>query len=40
MYPAQVECTPTVIYANGPDGVYGSAGTTAWPSVVTPRARR
>ena len=34
VYPAQVECTPTVIYANGPDGVYGSAGTTAWPGPI------
>lgn len=34
VYPAQVDCTPTVIYANGPDGVYGSAGTTAWPGPI------
>lgn len=34
VYPAQVPCTPTVIYANGPDGVYGSAGTTAWPGPI------
>src|SRR5215213_2033155 len=29
VYPVQVPCTPTVIYANGPDGVYTKAGTTA-----------
>jgi beta-glucosidase len=34
VYPAQVECTPTVIYNNGPDGVYNSAGTTAWPGPI------
>ena len=31
IYPVQVDCTPTVIYSNGPDGVHGKAGTTAWP---------
>ncbi len=34
VYPAQLECTPMVIYANGPDGVYGKAGTTAWPGPI------
>ncbi|WP_137845463.1 glycoside hydrolase family 3 C-terminal domain-containing protein [Microbacterium sp. 2FI] len=34
VYPAQVDCTPVVIYANGPDGVYGRAGTTAWPGPI------
>lgn len=34
VYPAQVPCTPVVIYANGPDGVYLSAGTTAWPGPI------
>ncbi|MFC8680333.1 beta-glucosidase [Microbacterium ureisolvens] len=34
VYPAQVPCTPEVIYANGPDGVYRSAGTTAWPGPI------
>lgn len=33
-YPVQVDCTPVVIYANGPDGVYGSPGTTAWPGPI------
>ena len=34
VYPAQLACTPVVIYANGPDGVYGKAGTTAWPGPI------
>lgn len=34
VYPVQVPCTPVVIYANGPDGVYGKAGTTAWPGPI------
>ncbi|HEU4755305.1 MAG TPA: glycoside hydrolase family 3 C-terminal domain-containing protein [Agromyces sp.] len=34
VYPVQVPCTPTVIYANGPDGVYTRAGTTAWPGPI------
>ena len=34
VYPAQLPCTPVVIYANGPDGVYGKAGTTAWPGPI------
>lgn len=34
IYPVQVPCTPVVIYANGPDGVYGKAGTTAWPGPI------
>ncbi|MGW9183767.1 beta-glucosidase [Agromyces sp. NPDC055661] len=34
VYPVQVPCTPTVIYANGPDGVYTKAGTTAWPGPI------
>ncbi|AQX15074.1 glycosyl hydrolase [Tessaracoccus lapidicaptus] len=33
-YPAQVGCTPTVVYANGAEGVHGKAGTTAWPSPI------
>lgn len=35
VYPAQVDCTPTVIYANGPEGVHNKAGTTAWPSPIS-----
>ncbi|TYL53983.1 beta-glucosidase [Agromyces mariniharenae] len=34
VYPVQVPCTPAVIYANGPDGVYTKAGTTAWPGPI------
>lgn len=34
VYPEQVPCTPEVVYANGPDGVYLSAGTTAWPGPI------
>ena len=34
IYPVQVPCTPVVIYANGPDGVYTKAGTTAWPGPI------
>lgn len=34
VYPVQVECAPSVIYNNGPDGVYASAGTTAWPGPI------
>jgi beta-glucosidase len=29
VYPVQVPCTPTVIYANGPDGVYTRASRAA-----------
>ena len=34
VYPVQVACTPVVVYANGPDGVYTRAGTTAWPGPI------
>ena len=34
VYPVQVPCTPVVIYANGPDGVYTKAGTTGWPGPI------
>jgi beta-glucosidase len=34
VYPAQVECTPVVIYANGAEGVHNKAGTTAWPAPI------
>jgi beta-glucosidase len=33
-YPAQLPCTPVVIYANGAEGVHGTAGTTAWPTPL------
>ncbi|MCI2957128.1 glycoside hydrolase family 3 C-terminal domain-containing protein [Agromyces atrinae] len=34
-YPVQVDGTPLVIYANGPEGVHGTAGTTAWPAPIS-----
>lgn len=33
-YPAQVDCTPLVTYANGAEGVHGTRGTTAWPTPL------
>lgn len=33
-YPAQVDCTPLVTYANGAEGVHGTEGTTAWPTPL------
>jgi beta-glucosidase len=30
-YPAQVPCTPTVVYTDGPDYVRGSPGVTVFP---------
>ncbi|MBB1482420.1 glycoside hydrolase family 3 C-terminal domain-containing protein [Tessaracoccus sp. MC1865] len=33
-YPAQVPCTPRVVYANGAEGVHSKAGTTAWPAPI------
>ncbi|WP_210479223.1 glycoside hydrolase family 3 C-terminal domain-containing protein [Naasia sp. SYSU D00948] len=34
VYPAQLECTPTVVYSNGPEGVHGAPGTTAFPGPI------
>lgn len=34
VYPAQVECTPTVVYTDGPDGVRSTAGVTAFPAPI------
>ncbi|WP_062523020.1 beta-glucosidase [Demequina silvatica] len=34
IYPAQVECTPNVVYTNGAEGIHRTAGTTAWPVPV------
>lgn len=34
-YPLQVDCTPTVVYLDGPDGVRFTAGVTAFPSQLT-----
>src|SRR3954470_667967 len=33
-YPVQVDCTPTVIYTDGPDGVRSTAGVTAFPAPL------
>jgi beta-glucosidase len=34
VYPAQVDCTPRIIYSNGPEGRHRTAGTTAWPAPI------
>ena len=34
VYPAQIDCVPVIGYANGPEGVSGTAGTTAWPAPL------
>ncbi len=34
VYPEQVPCTPLVIYANGPEGLHRTSGTTAWPAPL------
>jgi beta-glucosidase len=34
-YPVQVACTPTVVYADGPDYVRGPAGVTVFPAQIT-----
>ncbi|WP_411720234.1 glycoside hydrolase family 3 protein [Mycetocola sp.] len=33
-YPVQVDCTPTVVYTDGPDGVRFTAGVTAFPAPI------
>lgn len=33
-YPAQVACTPTVVYTDGPDYVRGSSGVTVYPGQL------
>lgn len=33
-YPAQVACTPTVVYTDGPDYVRGTTGATVYPSQI------
>lgn len=33
-YPAQLDCTPRVVYANGAEGVHNRPGTTAWPAPI------
>ncbi|MEU4690479.1 glycoside hydrolase family 3 C-terminal domain-containing protein [Actinoplanes sp. NPDC023714] len=37
-YPAQVPCTPTVTYTDGPDGVRGTGGVTAFPAPISQAA--
>ncbi|MFI0350185.1 glycoside hydrolase family 3 C-terminal domain-containing protein [Actinomadura sp. 9N407] len=34
-YPAQLPCTPTITYTDGPDGVRGSTGVTAFPAPIS-----
>nr|WP_297082847.1 glycoside hydrolase family 3 C-terminal domain-containing protein [uncultured Demequina sp.] len=34
VYPAQVPCTPTVVYSDGPDGVRFTEGVTAFPGTL------
>ena len=34
VYPAQVPCTPTVVYTDGPDGVRFTEGVTAFPAPI------
>jgi beta-glucosidase len=34
-YPAQVACTPTVVYTDGPDGIRGTTGVTAFPAQIS-----
>ncbi|WP_344263343.1 beta-glucosidase family protein [Actinomadura napierensis] len=33
-YPAQLPCTPVITYTDGPDGVRGSTGVTAFPAPI------
>ncbi|MEA5116289.1 MAG: glycoside hydrolase family 3 N-terminal domain-containing protein, partial [Propionicimonas sp.] len=34
-YPAQLDCTPTVIYTDGPEGVRADSGVTTFPSQIS-----
>lgn len=38
VYPAQVPCTPTVVYTDGPDGVRFTDGVTAFPATIATAA--
>ena len=38
VYPEQVPCTPTVVYADGPDGVRFTPGVTAFPATIATAA--
>ncbi|MFC0678747.1 beta-glucosidase [Lysobacter korlensis] len=33
-YPVQVECTPKIVYSNGPEGVHSAPGTTGFPAPI------
>ena len=35
VYPLQVDCTPTVVYTDGPDGVRSPEGVTAFPTQIS-----
>ena len=35
VYPAQLACTPTVVYTDGPDYVRGAAGVTVFPAQIS-----
>ncbi|WP_240670195.1 glycoside hydrolase family 3 N-terminal domain-containing protein [Actinoplanes solisilvae] len=37
-FPAQVPCTPTVVYSDGPDGVRFTPGVTAFPATIATAA--
>ncbi|GAA3194572.1 beta-glucosidase [Actinocorallia longicatena] len=34
-YPAQLPCTPAIVYTDGPDGVRGTTGVTAFPAPIS-----
>jgi beta-glucosidase len=38
VYPVQVPCTPTIIYTDGPYGVTGQTGVTAFPAPISQAA--
>ncbi|MBU2668921.1 glycoside hydrolase family 3 C-terminal domain-containing protein [Actinoplanes bogorensis] len=38
VYPAQLPCTPTVVYSDGPDGVRFTPGVTAFPATIATAA--
>lgn len=33
-YPVQVDCTPKIVYSNGPEGVHSAPGTTGFPAPI------
>ncbi|BEL04778.1 glycoside hydrolase family 3 C-terminal domain-containing protein [Actinoplanes sichuanensis] len=38
VYPAQLPCTPTVVYTDGPDGIRFTDGVTAFPATIATAA--